>query len=78
MISFDITLKFYKKTCRLSTRKVFFNPPPLLPPAARNLFEKRFLDFQKLFIIKSFCRGGKMFHGDGFLEKSPPLSLLSL
>jgi len=25
-----------------------------LPPAARNLFEKRFLDFPKLLIIKSF------------------------
>jgi len=29
-----------------------------MPSATRNLFEKRFLDFQKLFIIKSFwgCR----------------------
>ncbi len=31
-----------------------------LPPAARNLFEKRFLDFQKLFI--------KSFIGSQFLE----------
>jgi hypothetical protein len=23
-------------------------------------------------LIKSFCRGVQMFHGDGFLEKSPP------
>jgi hypothetical protein len=32
-----------------------------LPPAARNLFEKRFLDFQKLFVklIKSFCGGSR-------------------
>jgi hypothetical protein len=38
----------------------------LLPPAARNLFEKRFLDFQKLLIIKVFVgsRGG-------FYKKSP-------
>jgi hypothetical protein len=29
-----------------------YNPDPLspLPPAAKNLFEKRFLDFQKLLI----------------------------
>jgi len=27
------------------------NPPPDLPSTARNLFEKRFLDFQKLLII---------------------------
>ncbi len=35
----------------------------LLPPAARNLFEKRILDFQKLLIEasanKSFCRGSR-------------------
>jgi len=41
----------------------------LLPPAARNLFEKRFLDLQKLFINKKLLRGVQ---GGGFLEKSPP------
>jgi hypothetical protein len=30
--------------------KLFPDSPSLLPPAAKNLFEKRFLDFQKLFI----------------------------
>jgi hypothetical protein len=29
-----------------------------MPPAARNLFEKRFLDFQKLFINKKLLQGG--------------------
>jgi hypothetical protein len=41
----------------------------LLPPAAKNLFEKRFLDFQKLFINKKLLCGVQ---GGGFLEKSPP------
>jgi hypothetical protein len=40
-----------------------------MPSATRNLFEKRFLDFQKLFINKKLLLGVQ---GDGFLEKSPP------
>jgi hypothetical protein len=39
----------------------------LLPPAARNLFEKRFLDFQKLFINKKFLRGP----GAVFIKRAP-------
>jgi len=30
------------------------NTVDLVPPAAKNLFEKRFLDFQKLLVIKRF------------------------
>jgi len=41
-----------------------------MPPAARNLFEKRFLDFQKLFIIKSFS-GGPGGHVSRFSKKPP-------
>ncbi len=40
-----------------------------VPSATRNLFEKRFLDFQKLFINQKLLRGVQ---GGGFLEKSPP------
>jgi len=30
------------------------NTVDLMPPAAKNLFEKRFLDFQKLLVVKRF------------------------
>jgi len=46
-------LYFIKKTNKL---QALFLPdsPAILPSATRNLFEKRFLDFQKLFINFSF------------------------
>jgi len=41
-----------------------------MPPAAKNLFEKRFLDFQKLFInlAKAFAGG----QGGQFSRNAPP------
>jgi hypothetical protein len=41
-----------------------------MPPAAKNLFEKRFLDLQKLFIKQKLLRGSRG-HVSRFLEKSP-------
>jgi len=41
----------------------------MMPPAARNLFEKRFLDFQKLFINEKFLQGVQ---GGSFFKKRPP------
>jgi hypothetical protein len=39
-----------------------------MPPAAKNLFEKRFLDFQKLLSNKKFCGGAR----GAVFQKSPP------
>jgi uncharacterized membrane protein YbaN (DUF454 family) len=38
-----------------------------MPPAAKNLFEKRFPDFQKLLINKKFLRGA----GAVFSKRAP-------
>jgi hypothetical protein len=43
-----------------------------MPPAARNPFEKGFLDLPKLLINKKFLRGGS--RGGQFFQKAPPLA----